>query len=156
MTAEEREPWVLAHEKEKIRYQREMKEFRETGSFINKDGIRSKDLPKTKKVYKLNLPDNQQEDDLMYNQQAGLYHNTVPSDEPPESASSFSFGGAKKMTNTNKVVQPGKPKKAMGAYMFFVKAKYQELKERTDGSKSTHGISKQISQLWSQMTDEEK
>ena len=44
----------------------------------------------------------------------------------------------------------------MGAYMFFVKAKYQEFKSKTDGSKSTHCISKLIGKLWSEMSDEQK
>ena len=46
MSDKQKAPFNKLSEADKVRHQNEMKEFKETGFFTNKDGVNSKTLPK--------------------------------------------------------------------------------------------------------------
>ena len=45
---EQKQPFVEKEKADRVRYEKEMKEFNETGFFTNKEGVNSKDLDKVK------------------------------------------------------------------------------------------------------------
>ena len=50
MSEDERKPYREMEEKDRLRYSKELKELRETGSFTNQDGVNSRDITPKKRL----------------------------------------------------------------------------------------------------------